>query len=528
MSVRRIIGSETEYGISSKGGQYENHVSLSFDVVEAFRHMQPELSHVRWDYGSEDPVHDARGYHMPRAHVSSDLLTDREELRATNAPQPNGARVYVDHAHPEYSAPEVTTPRQALLYNRAGDLLMQTAVTQFEQHTGRTLTLYRNNVDGKGASWGSHENYQVKRSVPFDDLAGLFMTHAITRQIYTGSGRVGLGKKSEIPGFQLSQRADYVHTKIGLQTTFDRPIVNTRDESHSTDEFRRFHVIVGDANRMDMPELLKYGTTSLIFWALEQSCERGLDYQRFLAAIHLSNPVDALHRVSHDLSLKERQDMRAGEPLSAFQLQLRLKTWVYEVAAQVYGTDSQGEPLWPDEDTREIIRLWNQALQDVACIATADETARLTLTEPAQRVEWFLKWQIMESMRRRKNTDWAHPMLQAMDISWARLEDSSLWQKVSARSQHLISPEDIAHAAAHPPQDTRAFMRGFVLKNYAPYVVSVSWDLIALREQAEDKAVIISIDNPSQHTQEDYSRTFTVQPSIKEVLDWLKNQDTHR
>ena len=47
--------------------------------------------------------------------------------------------------------------------------------------------------------------------------------------------------------------------KVGLQTTFDRPIINTRDESHSTDEYRRLHVIVGDANRMDVPQALKLG-----------------------------------------------------------------------------------------------------------------------------------------------------------------------------------------------------------------------------------------------------------------------------
>ncbi|OTA30018.1 proteasome accessory factor PafA2 [Alloscardovia macacae] len=474
MSVRRVMGTETEYGISARGGEYENHAQLSFDVIQAVAQLNPRTQHVRWDYGSENPVQDARGYAMPRAHVRSDLLTDSPALRATNAPQVNGARVYVDHAHPEYSSPEVLTPRDAVTYNRSGDEIMRRAL----ETSGQQITLYRSNVDGKGASWGSHENYLVERSVPFEQLATLFTVHAATRQIFTGSGRVGLGQASEEPGFQISQRADYFTQKVGLQTTFDRPIVNTRDEPHASDAYRRFHVIVGDANRMDVPELLKVGTTSLLFWALEHDANPAT----FLESIALADPVSALHDVSHDLSVTQTYRTLQGEELSAVQFQLRLRSWVYAVAASTYDTDSRGEPLWPDDDTKEVVALWTQVLKDLLKVSKASADERLSMTEEAGRLEWLLKWQILESMRRRKATHWSSPLLKAMDISWGSLAQSSLWEKVASRSQRLISQGRIDTAAKNPPEDTRAYTRGRVLAERPEEVIAVSWDTVTLAD----------------------------------------------
>ncbi|WP_418968835.1 depupylase/deamidase Dop [Alloscardovia omnicolens] len=521
MSVRRVMGSETEYGVSRRGGQYENHAQLSFDVIESVRAQNPDISHVAWNYGHEDPVHDARGYHMQRAHVSSDLLTDREELRATNAPQTNGARIYVDHCHPEYSSPEVLSPREALLYNRAGDFLMKSALERAHD-AEHSLILYRNNVDGKGASWGSHENYQISRHVPFDALATLFTAHAVSRQIYTGSGRVGIGEKSDHAGFQLSQRADYFKMKIGLQTTFDRPIVNTRDESHSTDEYRRFHVIVGDANRMDVPELLKMGTTSLLLWALERSYDSHSHEGTadFLDSITLADPVHAMHTVSHDLTLSKTFALSSGENLTAFQLQLRLRAWIYAVAAVEYGTDSRGEPLWPDDDTLQVVTLWTQVLEDIVHVAHSSDDERLQLSAPASRLEWLLKWQICESMRRRKNVDWSSPLVQAIDISWARLDNSSVWLKVQSKAQHLITDKECAHAAINPPESTRAYTRGQLLRTYAHHVKSISWDIAVL--DVDGQHILIDLTNPCEHARQHSADTFTAQLNIEEVVSRLK------
>lgn len=277
MSVRRIMGTETEYAVS--GAQGGNPVQWSFDVVAGA--SSPRTRHIRWDYRQEDPVNDMRGMRLDRASARADMLTDEPQPHVTNVIAPNGGRIYVDHAHPEYSAPETDDPFTAVIYDTAGDVLMEQAARQ-----AGGLQLHRNNVDGKGASWGTHENYMLSRSVPFGQMAALMTAHLVTRQIYTGSGRVGIGERSETAGYQLSQRADYVHMKVALQTTFDRPIINTRDEPHAdAGRFRRLHVIVGDANRMDVPRVLKLGTTSMLLWVCEHAEEAGIDLTGELEAL---------------------------------------------------------------------------------------------------------------------------------------------------------------------------------------------------------------------------------------------------
>ncbi len=512
MTVRRVMGIETEYAVSNLSHSHANPVQLSFDVVNGA--SGPFSSTMRWDYSHEDPVNDARGHRLERARAHPDILTDDVQLQITNVAQANGSRIYVDHAHPEYSSAEVCDPFDAVIYGRAGDILMQKAAQKASAVTSSRILLYRNNVDGKGASWGSHENYQVKRSVNFDFLSRLFMTFAVSRQIFTGSGRVGIGEKSETAGFQISQRADYFHMKVGLQTTFDRPIVNTRDESHSTDTWRRFHVIVGDANRMDVPEVLKIGTTSMVLWLAEQlsrSSEldqssqfsqsaaenEGSKFNDLLYSVELADPVQAMHIVSHDLTLREPLALESGGTTTAWVIQVKLRTAVYSTAAEVYGTNSVGEPLWPDDSTRRIMQMWGDVLGDLAHVAHCEtDNDRLKLADEASHIEWLLKWQILEQLRRRRGTDWSDARLKAADISWGSIDDSSIFNAVKKRAKILFTSEQIQHAAENPPEDTRAWLRGNLVREFPELVAAVTWSAITLRNK-EKRPVFTDSDAPS-------------------------------
>ena len=122
MSVKRVMGTETEYAVSLSGAGRYNPVQLSFDVVNGA--ADSHSKNIRWDYRQEDPVNDARGTRLERAAARPDMLTDAPQLNITNVIASNGGRVYVDHAHPEYSAPETTDPFEAVLYDHAGDLIM--------------------------------------------------------------------------------------------------------------------------------------------------------------------------------------------------------------------------------------------------------------------------------------------------------------------------------------------------------------------------------------------------------------------
>lgn len=499
MSVKRVMGTETEYAVSQPGVAYYQPVKLSFDVVGAA--ADDATRHIRWDYRQEDPVNDARGTRLDRAAARPDMLTDAPQLNITNVIAPNGGRIYVDHAHPEYSAPETTDPFQALAYDHAGDRLMLAAAQAASAETpelkasGHPVMLHRNNVDGKGASWGTHENYMMRRDVPFTDVAALMTAHFVSRQIWAGSGRVGIGETSERAGYQLSQRADYIHAKIGLQTTFDRPIINTRDESHATDDYRRLHVIVGDANRMDVPQALKLGVTSMLLWTLEHAREADYGLDTLLGSLQLADPVEAMHTVSHDLTLAAALPLETGGTTTAWLMQVALRRAVYEVAAATLGTDTKGEPAWEDRETRNIMAMWGQALADIAAIRHADDDRRLTMKAEGSRVEWLLKWQLLEKLRRKiaaktgagdgDVASWADSRLAAVDLSWAALDPTkSVFTRLLAAgsAERLVDDAALAHAAANPPETTRAWLRAVLVRTFPADVVAASWSHLTVRK----------------------------------------------
>lgn len=520
MSVKRPMGCETEYAVLDAGDSHANPVRLSFDVVAGA--ATPDTAPIRWDYRREDPINDARGYRLERAAARSDMLTDAPQLQITNTVAPNGGRIYVDHAHPEYSSPETTDPFAALRYDRAGDLLMLEAARRASASTGRRIRLYRNNVDGKGSSWGSHESYQIDRRVPFDVLAALMTAHFVSRPIFCGSGRVGLGERSETAGYQLSQRADYFHARMGLQTTFDRPIINTRDESHSTDGYRRLHVIVGDANRMDVPQVLKLGTTGMVAWMAEHADEAGFDLAALLDDLSLADPVEALHTVSHDLTLRAPLPLERGGATSAWRIQVRLRTAVYEVAAAVHGTDSTGEPLWPDEPTSRVMAMWGGALADVARVARAGDDERLGMADEAGRLEWLLKWQVLERLRIRRGCGWDAPRLRAMDIAWAALEPGeSVFAAVSSKAVRLMDDAERARCAAEPPSDTRAWFRAELVRRFPADVVAASWASVTVRG-GDGLLHDIDMSDPLGHGEREFANIVQTADDIDAVLASLR------
>ncbi|WEV41447.1 depupylase/deamidase Dop [Bifidobacterium sp. ESL0682] len=518
MTVRRMMGTETEYAVSDLGREHYNPVQLSFDVVSGA--ANPETQHIRWDYRQEDPLNDARGTRLPRAAARPDMLTDEPQRQIVNVIASNGGRIYVDHAHPEYSAPETMDPFEAVCYDHAGDALMREATRKANERNGSHIVLHRNNVDGKGASWGTHENYMMLRNVPFEKVAALMTLHFVSRQIYAGSGRVGIGEKSEEAGYQLSQRADYVHSIVGLQTTFDRPIVNARDESHVTGDFRRLHVIVGDANRMDVPQALKLGTTSMLLWLLEQTEDgnSAFDIEGLLADLQLVDPVEAMHIISHDLSLAAPLPLEQGGNTTAWQIQVRLLSAVSAQGAATYGTDSRGDPLWPDEPTKRVMAMWQQALADVAKVRHASDDERLTMTDEGSRLEWLLKWQLMERLRSKIGENWSSPKLAALDLSWAALDPShSVFARLQSQTERTfvnlhhqadseesdISDSDsepsqvstqqqadaeLERATSTPPEDTRAWLRAEILRLFPQDVVAASWSHITVSEDSNDDA----------------------------------------
>jgi proteasome accessory factor A len=284
--------------------QLSNHVVKAYGAASG----QP----AGWDYETETPLRDIRGYEVSRSAAHPDQLTD-SDLGMANVILTNGARLYVDHAHPEYSGPEVTSALDVVRFDKAGDAVMAIAAQRASTSLGRLVRLYKNNTDGKGASYGTHENYLLDRSTPFDRIVAQFTGFLVSRQVITGAGRVGIGQASQEPGFQISQRADFFEAEVGLETTLNRPIINTRDEPHAdATRHRRLHVITGDANLSEISTYLKVGTAS---WVL-----RVIEAGEFPADVRLETPVAAMRAVSHDLACRDMMSLADGRTMSALDI----------------------------------------------------------------------------------------------------------------------------------------------------------------------------------------------------------------
>src|ERR671916_222285 len=348
MSVRRVMGTEVEYGIAVQGQPLANPMVASSQVVNAYASATVRARRARWDFEEESPLRDARGFDMSRQVADPSQLTD-EDMGLANVILTNGARLYVDHAHPEYSTPEVTTPLDIVRWDKAGELIMAEASRRAATIPGtHPIHLYKNNTDNKGASYGAHENYLMRRQTPFADIVAHLTPFFVTRQIVCGAGRVGIGQDGSQPGFQISHRADFFEVEVGLETTLKRPIINTRDEPHSdADKYRRLHVIIGDANLSEIATYLKVGTTALILAMIEEKV--------FTGELGIADPVSELNAVSHDPSLKHLMRLRDGRRLTALDLQWAYFERARSFVEQRYGTDA-------DDMTRDILQRWEGVL----------------------------------------------------------------------------------------------------------------------------------------------------------------------
>jgi Pup amidohydrolase len=458
MSVRRVMGTETEYGISVPGQPGANAMVTSSQVVNAYQAAtSARARRARWDFEEENPLRDARGFDLTREAADATQLTD-EDLGLANVILTNGARLYVDHAHPEYSAPETTNPRSAVIWDKAGERVMAEAAARAATVPGTSpIQLYKNNTDNKGASYGCHENYLMARATPFADIVRHLTPFFVSRQVVCGAGRVGQGADGRNEGFQISQRADFFEVEVGLETTLKRPIINTRDEPHADPEkYRRLHVIIGDANMSEISTFLKLGTTSLVLAMIE---DKFLDTDLALEA-----PVAELRAISHDPACRHLATLRDGRRMTGVQLQME-----YLERARKYTEDRFGTDV--DELTADVLDRWESVLTRLA--EDPMQTAR--------ELDWVAKLELLEGYRARDGLNWNHPRLQLVDLQYSDVRpERGLYNRLVARGRmhRLVTEAGVIAAVDNPPDDTRAYFRGRCLQKYPDAVAAASWDSV--------------------------------------------------
>jgi proteasome accessory factor A len=320
---------------------------------------------------------------------------------------------------------------------------------------GQEIVVYKNNSDGKGNSYGCHENYLMDRSVPFNRIVHGIMPFFVTRQLFTGAGKVGTEASgltsAEVP-YQLSSRADFFEEEVGLETTLKRPLVNTRDEPHcDAQKYRRLHVIVGDANLSEVATYLKVGTTAIVLAMIEDD-EQPRD-------LSLAAPVAALRRVSYDLSLGLLLELADGSRMTALELQ-----WQYLDDAKKWA-ESRGLAAVGEEVGADVLLRWEATLE-----ALETDPASLATT-----VDWVAKQHLLTAYAERHGLDWDSPRLAAMDLQYSDLRpERSLAARLGL--ERISTDAEVASAVSEPPTTTRAYFRGKCLQRFASSIVAANWD----------------------------------------------------
>ena len=449
-----MLGTENEYGITVHNQADFNPVLSSSALINSYA---GERARIQWSFDEESPGRDARGFGF------EDSLPSEVETGLINVVLTNGARLYVDHAHPEYSTPECYEPREAALYDKAGEVVMARAAASAQQLLGadQRMLIHKNNSDGKGNSYGAHENYLIARGLAFGEVVRHFTGFLATRQIFTGSGKVGSENGRPTVDFQLTQRADFFEEEVGLETTLKRPIINTRDEPHAdSTKYRRLHVIIGDANLSEVQTFLKLGSASLILHALEDGA--------LPEPLLLADPVNSVWRISHDASLQESFELDSGGSITAIEAQWQYLEWATKYARAA----DLPEPF------ADVLRIWEEVLADL------EADPRRT----ANRLDWAAKLGILEAFKRRDNLDWTDPKMRLLDLQYHDVEpERGLYHRLVAagRMQRLFSDAEVEKAVVEPPERTRAYFRGRCVAKFGGALVAANWDSLVF-DSGED------------------------------------------
>jgi Pup amidohydrolase len=489
-----VCGIETEYGIQAAGPD-ANPVTASSLLVNAYAAEVDRRT--GWDFEDESPDKDARGYAREGA------MPPMVETHLANTVLTNGARYYVDHAHPEYSTPECIDALELVCHDKAGEEILRRSMRAAAALPASPVVIaYKNNSDGKGNSYGCHENYLMDRSVPFANVVAGVIPHFVTRQVFTGAGKVGAETAtfSEPPTFQISQRAEFFEEMVGLETTLKRPIVNTRDEPHADPKrFRRLHVIVGDANLAEVATFLKVGTTAMVLGMIE-------DEMMPAKELTLNDPVRAMHQVSADLELSAPLRTAAGTTITALAVQWEIfaaaKRWTKEKGFDVVGGQQIGEM---------ILDRWEAVLHGLE-------------TDPSElgdQLDWVAKRNLVEAYRDRHGCRWDDHRLAALDLQYHDLRpERSLFARLPM--ERLVSEAAIAEAVSQPPRRTRAWFRGRCLSEWPSAVVTANWDSLVF-DLGIDPLRRVPMMDPLRGTAEHTASLFEACTGPAELLDRLSS-----
>lgn len=427
---RRIYGLETEYGI----------IDLSDDSLAEVAALNRFFEVIY------EKVRSAAGYQNRFFYV-------------------NGAYIYLENTgkHPEYASPECAGVKDLVRWDKAGERIFEEAMIEVNRELieagkiDQQIRIYKNNTDASGlVTYGCHENYMVSRQVEENYLYQCLIPFLVSRQILCGSGYI-----DEL-GFKISQRSDFIWQVQGSgtteATTANRPIINTKDEPLANKNlWRRFHLILGDANMAQISTFLKVGTTALVLRMIEDG---------FLPESHplkIHEPVEALKKISADPACLVRLDKPEEHypAVTAAEIQRSYLNWTKKYLSLM----SEVEPEW-----REITEKWESTL----------DALEENPTDLFGRIDWITKKWLMESVLEKYDFNWNElkekigepksqeilAVLKTIDLHYHDIRrDAGLYNLLEKEglAETIVSEEEIQAAKTEPPADTRARWRASFL-----------------------------------------------------------------
>jgi len=575
MSIPKLAGIETEYGILIRGATTSDPFFASGLVLRSYPLAASRLQAIetpQTPLPGENADATAGLVQWTNSAAAGDIAgqektappagSEAADLAGAGSPGgfeslmlPNGARFYIDHGHPEYSTAEAATPRGVVAADKAGEIIVErcrrAANAGGRLGQGCRIAIYKNNSDQQGVSYGCHENYLLAADT-FEGLLNrkfhrtlmALVPFLVTRPLLCGAGKACAENHRPSTVFQLTQRADFFETLIGPQTTFRRPLINTRDEPHADPRrFRRLHVIVGDANMAEYSTFLKVGTTQLVLMMLEDNY---VDVN-----LMLEDPLAALQTVSRDLTFREKLPLACGREVTAMEIQQEFLRLAQKYLAERSGMEALEEVARVWEDALKKLeadwrllggrldwaikrRLLEHYLEDQGCDwETASRWAfpvkstlkldrRTEGKEAAALIEAIrteLPEEVAESLAdyaRREGLDWAdywrqrdiYFTLRRLDLEYHDIDRGSgstpggLFAQLQQAGavERLLADAAIDALVDAPPPDTRAYLRGYCIAHYGQKIQHVDWAEIQFRGSNSAESGRLVLGDPTAGT----------------------------
>jgi proteasome accessory factor A len=433
----------------------------------------------------------------------------------------NGGCIYIDLDHLELCLPEVLSAWDHVAAWHALLRIARGAQESANQKLpeGQHVQVLVNNSDGQGNSYGSHLDFLVTRRA-WDNIflrklhyLAFLAAFQASSIIYTGQGKVGAENRAPAVGYQISQRADFFETLLGAQTTYNRPIVNSRDEAlcgrlrrvEAAGDPARLHVIFFDSTLCHVSSLLKVGVMQIVLAMIEA--------EQVNAGLMLDDPVEAVVEFSHDPMLEARARLASGQRLTALELQ-----FLFLEEARSFVAAGGCDGVVPG--AQEILAWWEDTLLKLQ----ARDLGAL-----ARRLDWVLKLYVLErAMEQRPELDWEAPQIKHLDLVYSSLDaaEGLYWAyERSGSVERVVSEEQIERFTQEPPEDTRAWTRAMLLRRASSEVAEVDWDSIRFKIRGRNywpTYRTLELADPLGFTRAEAEPAFLETETLSQALDALE------